>query len=148
MSSIRDAKAIPNAVKESPISIINIIAMVNPGTLLIFRPKNKEIMRIIVPWIRAAVAPPTVCPNIISVLETGATSVSFKKPNCLSQIICIPENIEVNNTLIEIIPGMINPIYPWRMPGRITTEFSPKPSTSKRKMGIPKLPIILLLERI
>jgi hypothetical protein len=57
------------------------------------------------------------------------------------------ENIEVNRTLMEIMPGMINPIYPWLMPGRLTTELRPKPSTSKKKVGMPKLPIILLLER-
>jgi len=54
----------------------------------------------------AVVAPPTVCPSIISSLDTGATSVSFKKSNCLSQMIWTPEKIEVKSTLITTMPGM------------------------------------------
>jgi hypothetical protein len=59
----------------------------------------------------------------------------------------MPENTDVNRTLIDMMPGMMNPIYPWLIPGRLTTELSPKPRTSKKNMGIPKLPTILLLER-
>jgi hypothetical protein len=45
---------------------------------------------------------------MISSRETGATSVSFKNPNCLSQMIWIPEKTEVKRTLIATMPGMMN----------------------------------------
>jgi len=52
---------------------------IGPGTE---RPINRDITSIIVPWIIAVVAPPKVWPSMISVLEIGATRVSFKNPNC------------------------------------------------------------------
>jgi len=56
----------------------------------------------------ATVAPPKVLPSIISNLETGATNVSFKKPNCLSQIISIPEKTAAKRMLMAITPGVKN----------------------------------------
>ncbi len=91
ISSIRDAIAMPNAVNEMPIRIMNPRAMRNPAGFETSRPMNTERTRIINPWMTAVVAPPRVWPNMISRRETGATRVSFKKPNCLSHMIWIPE---------------------------------------------------------
>ena len=60
------------------------------------------------PWRTDVVAPPAVWPSMISSLDTGATSVSFKNPNCLSQMIWMPEKIEVKSTLIATMPGTRN----------------------------------------
>ncbi len=40
--------------------------------------------------------------------ETGATSVSFKNPNCRSQISSMPEKTDVNRTVMAITPGARN----------------------------------------
>ena len=62
------------------------------------------------PWMNAVVAPPAVCPSMISSRDTGATRVSFRNPNCLSQMIWIPEKMDVNRTLIATMPGIRNTI--------------------------------------
>jgi hypothetical protein len=69
---------------------------------------KNEINKTKMPCKKATVAPPKVLPNIILNLETGATKVSFKKPNCLSQITSMPLYIAVNIMLIAIIPGARN----------------------------------------
>ncbi len=51
------------------------------------------------PWIIATVAPPSVRPIITHSRGTGATSVSFRKPNCRSQIRPMPENAPENSTV-------------------------------------------------
>lgn len=51
------------------------------------------------------VASPKALPKIVAVLETGATNISFKKPNSLSQITEMPEKKAVKNTAITTIPG-------------------------------------------
>ena len=106
MSSIDDAMAMPNAVNPIPIRTMNPIAIRNPGIDWIERPIRIERIRIIRPCTTAVVAPPAVWPSMISSRLTGATSVSFRNPNCLSQMIWIPEKTDVNRTLIATIPGM------------------------------------------
>jgi hypothetical protein len=59
----------------------------------------------IIPWTVAIVAPPKVLPNMISNRVTGATKVSFKNPNCLSQMSSIPENMAVKRIAWAITPG-------------------------------------------
>ena len=39
---------------------------------------------------------------------TGATSISFRNPNCRSKISSIPEKIDVNRIVIPITPGARN----------------------------------------
>ena len=56
----------------------------------------------------AIVAPPSVRPAMIVSRGTGATSVSFKNPNCRSQRSPIPEKIDVNSTPIAMTPGATN----------------------------------------
>ena len=45
---------------------------------------------------------------MICMRDTGATSVSFRKPNCRSQSIAMPEKTELNSTVIPITPGAMN----------------------------------------
>lgn len=102
-----EAIAVPRAVKTKAISTMNISARIiddNSG----LKPINTEMIKTKIPWNEATVAPPKVLPNIMVKRETGATRVSFRKPNCLSQIISIPEKIAVNKMLIAIIPGERN----------------------------------------
>jgi hypothetical protein len=60
------------------------------------------------PWIIDTVAPPSVRPIMICNLGTGATSVSFRKPNCRSHSNPIPEKIDENRTDNPITPGATN----------------------------------------
>ena len=59
-------------------------------------PASRQITTTISPWNSATVAPPSVRPIMIRMRGTGATSVSFRKPNWRSQISSIPEKIAVN----------------------------------------------------
>jgi len=47
-------------------------------------------------------------PVTIETLDTGATSISFIKPNSLSHMIDMDENIELKSIVMPIIPGNIN----------------------------------------
>ena len=58
--------------------------------------------------ITAIVAPPSELPSITLILATGATNVSFKKPNCLSHITFIPQKIDVNKMVCATTPGTTN----------------------------------------
>ncbi len=60
------------------------------------------------PWMTATVAPPSVRPIMISRRGTGATSVSFRKPNCRSHSIAMPEKTDVNRMVMAITPGAMN----------------------------------------
>ena len=53
-------------------------------------------------------APPSVRPIITYVRGTGATSVSFKKPNCRSHSSPMPENAAENSTVMPMTPGARN----------------------------------------
>jgi hypothetical protein len=106
----REAIAVPSAVKKYEVRNINPSAGNIIRGSLIRKPTMKEIISTAKPWRTATVAPPKVRPNIILNRETGATIVSFKNPNCLSQISSIPPNIAVKTIAIDIIPGAKN----WR----------------------------------
>ena len=109
MSSIFEAIAIPNAVNAIPINAIKRNAVKKPVIEGACNPMKRDTISINVPWIIEVVAPPSVWPSIISVLDMGATNVSLRNPNCLSHNICIPENTEENSIVIATIPGMTNP---------------------------------------
>ena len=68
-------------------------------------PAIRQITNTTSPCANATIAPPSILPNTISSRETGATSVSFRKPNCRSQMISMPENTALNKIAMEIIPG-------------------------------------------
>ena len=63
-----------------------------------------------IPCNEATVAPPSVLPIMIVYLETGATKVSLRNQNCLSQITSIPLNIALKRILIAMMPGAKNSI--------------------------------------
>ena len=50
-------------------------------------------------------------PITIESLDTGATRISFMKPNSLSQIIEMEEKTELNRIVMPSIPGKINCVY-------------------------------------
>ena len=52
------------------------------------------------------VTPPAVLPRTIAILLTGATMISFKKPNCRSQRTEIPANVAEKSRVMPIIPGV------------------------------------------
>jgi hypothetical protein len=56
----------------------------------------------------AFVADPIVRPSMMYVRGTGATSVSFRKPNWRSQSSAIPEKVAENSTVIAMTPGATN----------------------------------------
>ena len=69
---------------------------------------KSEITTMMIPCRNAVVAPPRVCPNTTANLETGATRISLRKPNCLSYNIWMPNWKDVYVTMKQTIPGMMN----------------------------------------
>jgi hypothetical protein len=65
----------------------------------------KPSMKVIAPWISASVLFPSIFPRNIELLDIGATSISFRKPNSLSQITETPMNIDVKSIVWAMIPG-------------------------------------------
>jgi hypothetical protein len=67
-------------------------------------------MRTLLPrsGISATVALPSVHPSTISNRDTGATSVSFRKPKWRSQMIPMPLKTAVNRMPIVTMPGARN----------------------------------------
>ena len=59
----------------------------------------------ITPWKAATVAPPRHLPITIELRRTGATIISRRKPNSRSQTIDAAENIAVNITVMQRMPG-------------------------------------------
>ncbi len=57
------------------------------------------------PWRLATVAPPMHLPMTIELRRTGATIISRRKPNSRSQTIDAAENIAVNITAMQRMPG-------------------------------------------
>src|SRR6516164_814555 len=78
------------------------------GQLCGWKPKMRAIINKTMPWITPIVAPPSAPPSMTFVLETGATRVSFKNPNCLSKRILAPQKIEVNKMVWAMTPGTMN----------------------------------------
>ena len=99
---------VPRAVKVVAISAMKRMAMGKREMLWIRKSATKQTLITMSPCTRAVVAPPNVRPVMIEIRETGATSVSLRKPNCRSQIKSIPENMELKRTVIPITPGAIN----------------------------------------
>ena len=86
--------AVPSAQKTIAISIMKRNAI---GTLARLCGRNPAIVQTIiisVPWSVATVAPPRVRPIMMWIRGTGATSVSFRKPNCRSNSRPTPEKID------------------------------------------------------
>ncbi len=108
MSDRTEAIAVPKAVNKIAMSRMKMKAVKIGVIEASLKPAIKEIIKTKKPWQTEMVAPPKVRPIMMFILETGATRVSFKKPNCLSQIISMPEKIAENKTLMAIMPGARN----------------------------------------
>jgi len=78
----------------------------NPKTPVILKPIPTAINNIKNPCSTAVVTPPSVLPKTIETLLTGVTIISFKNPNCLSQMTDIPLVIELKSKTMPIMPGV------------------------------------------
>jgi hypothetical protein len=110
ISSSFDATAVPKAVKSTAIKNMNPNATTTMDRLSGLNPISIEMKNTMIPCNEATVAPPSVLPNMILYLETGATNVSLRNPNCLSRITSIPLNIAVKRILMAMMPGARNSI--------------------------------------
>jgi hypothetical protein len=100
---------------------------------------------IIAPWNIAMEEPPSSFPTTIEVLEIGATKISLRNPNSLSQTIDIALKKEVKRTVMPTIPGNIKlrkSLPP--PPPKVLKELAiPVPRTNRKRMGCANEPIIL-----
>jgi len=134
-SSILEAKAIPSPTAKNAVSDIMNRPGINP-IRLISAPNRMLIARIVSPWIIEMVAPPRVLPTTIENLLTGATKISFRNPNCLSQIIDTPANIDANTIERAAIPGArkSRKLIPILNPGSLM-GLRPSPRNARKKNG-------------
>ena len=105
-------------------------------------PTNGDKNNTIVPPIKDTVPHQSTFPIEIEVLETGATNISFKKPNSLSITKDIPLPIEGISKVIPIIPGYIN-FKKSILPAIGKEEDIPLPMKNKNMSGWITIPIIL-----
>jgi hypothetical protein len=108
ISSNKEAMAVPKAVKNRAISTMNKKAKGKNMDISGLKPIIEAKTKITTPCITPIVAAPNVLPVIMVSLDTGATNISFKNPDRLSQIRSIPVNTEVKRMLIAIMPGPKN----------------------------------------
>jgi hypothetical protein len=86
-------------------------------------------------WIDAIEVAPKVLPNAMAERETGATKISFRKPNSRSQTVEMVEKKATPITDIAKIPGYINftkstPKFP-----AAKVDCKPKPKIAKNISG-------------
>lgn len=103
-----DAIAVPKAVKSIAIRNIKPNAIMTIDRFSGLNHTSIEIKNTMIHCNDATLAQPSVLPIMILYLETGATKVSLRKPNCLSQITSIPLNMAVKRMLIAMMPGARN----------------------------------------
>ena len=82
-------KLISNITGNAYRSVIGFIGM----------PMAKPMAKTMMPCMKASVLSPTIFPRKIVKLETGATNVSFMKPNSLSQMTLMPMNMAVKSSV-------------------------------------------------
>src|SRR5215218_11286156 len=85
-------------------------------------------------WRVATVAPPRHLPVRMAVVETGATSISRRKPNSRSQTIEMPENAAVNSTEVASTPGN-RKVRKSTSPLEAISDDRPVPSTNRNSTG-------------
>ena len=110
ISSIKEAIAVPKAVKSNDTKNMKRNATISIHRFSGLNPTANEMRRTRIHWKIAMLEPPSVLPIMILSLDTGATNVSLRKPNCLSRITSIPAKSDVNRMLIQMIPGARNSI--------------------------------------
>ena len=105
MSLIFDANAIPRLTNDIDIKRMKTTDIKTPAIELILTPSRSAMPRIMNACISPVVIPARTLPRTIENLLIGATSISFRNPNSLSQRTDIPENIDEKRSVIAIIPG-------------------------------------------
>ncbi len=108
MLSMRLPMAVPSAQNTSAMSAMNSSATGSAARLTGRKPAIRHTASTSMPWMTATVAPPSVRPIMMLKRGTGATSVSFRKPNWRSHIRLMPENVEENRIVMPMIPGAMN----------------------------------------
>jgi hypothetical protein len=99
------------------------------------KPTSGKNARTIIPCKAAIILPLKVFPNTIDVLDIGATMISFKNPNSLSQIIVIPELTDANSKFITISPGKIYCVYV-KPSGAMKEPLKPVPRMKSQIIGL------------
>jgi hypothetical protein len=108
MSCNTEPTAVPIAVHMMAISAMNSSASGSSSGCAGRKPAARQTRKTMLPWISATVALPSVCPSTILSRDTGATSVSFRKPNWRSQMVSMPLKTAVNRMPIVTMPGARN----------------------------------------
>ncbi len=93
---------------------------------------------------RAVVAPPAIRPSTRDTRETGATMISLRNPNSLSQRTDNPPMTEVNSMAIPTIPGTRNRMYRTSpdIPGT-AIRLNPSPRKAMKNRGMARDPTTL-----
>jgi len=106
LSKVSTREAMIRPKLTMPKEVINITNIdIRNECMAIGIPIKKDKLRIMIPWIKAVVQPPRDLPMKIDVLDTGATRISFRKPNSLSQTTDIPLEIDIVTKDIATMPG-------------------------------------------
>ena len=105
--SMRDAINNPREVKAKEARNIRSSTSITIKTVR-RTPTKGESASMIPPWIMDWKHPDSVFPTATDVLDTGATRISRKKPNCRSQIMETAEKTLVKRTVMPMIPGNKN----------------------------------------
>ena len=108
MSCNTEPTAVPIAVHSIAIRTMNKSASGRNIGCAGRNPAARQTRKTMRPWIIATVAPPSLPPSTISIRDTGATRVSFRKPNWRSQMISMPENTALNRMPMVTMPGARN----------------------------------------
>ncbi len=98
-------------------------------------PMNGASTSIMIPWMVATVAEPSVRPSATDIRDMGATSTSLRKPNSRSQTIDTPDMNEPMSTDIAMMPGYMNWVK--LMPPDMTPmlPWSPLPNMNRKNTG-------------
>jgi hypothetical protein len=110
-------------------------------------PRKGNNRRITVACMEDMIVPLRALPITIENLDTGATRISFIRPNSLSQIMDIEENIELNRMVIPSMPGNMNCMYDTPI-SRDTNLDIPLPTRKSQISGRARVEIRRLLSLI
>lgn len=88
-------------------------------------PRKGKSRSIIAACITDIIVPLRALPITMEKRDIGATSISFIKPNSLSQIMDIEEKIELKSIVMPSMPGNMNCIYETPPPGETSLDIPP-----------------------
>ncbi len=106
ISFIFEEKASPRPMKVAAIRTMNTRENRNPARLGIVIPMSIPATSMIKACRMPVVKPPAVRPRTMAILLTGATIISFKKPNSLSQRTERPAKVAEKSNVMPMIPGV------------------------------------------